>query len=88
MSEAPDAAGEVLQTVKLFPTDPTKRAYHTVVLVVDKAKVEPRSVQVLYKDGNEVTYSLKRFVPNVDLADAVFVFDKAKHPGVEVNDLR
>ena len=30
----------------------------------------------------------KRFVPNVDLADAVFVFDKAKHPGVEVNDLR
>lgn len=88
VSEAPDAAGVVLQTVKLFPTDPTKRAYHTVVLVVDKAKVEPRSVQVLYKDGNEVTYSLKRFVPNVDLADAVFVFDKGKHPGVEVNDLR
>ena len=88
VSEAPDAAGAVLQTVKLFPIDPTKKPFHTVVLVVDKAKVEPRSVQVLYKDGNEVTYTLKRFAPNVDLADALFTFDKAKHPGVEVNDLR
>lgn len=88
VSEAPDATGVVVQTLKLFPIDPAKKPYHTVVLVVDKAKVEPRSVQVLYKDGNEVTYALKRFVPNVDLADGLFTFDKAKHPGVEVNDLR
>ncbi len=88
VSEGADASGAVLQTLKLFPTDPTKKPYHTVVMVVDKAKVEPRSIQVLYKDGNEVTYTLKRFVPNVDLADGLFTFDKTRHPGVEVNDMR
>ena len=40
------------------------------------------------KDGNEVTYTLKRFAPNVELADGLFTFDKTKYPGVEVNDLR
>ena len=57
-------------------------------MTVDKAKLEPKSIQVNYKDGNEVTYTLKRFAPNVELADGLFTFDKAKYPGVEVNDLR
>lgn len=77
-----------LQVVKLYPLDPAKKGYHTVVLTVDKAKTEPRSIQVLYKDGNVVTYTLSRFVANPTLADALFTFDKAKHPGVEVNDMR
>lgn len=80
--------GVVVQVVKLFPLDATKKPYHTVVLTVDKAKGEPRSVQVLYKDGNVVTYTLKKFTANPALADALFVFDKAKYPGVEVNDMR
>ena len=60
----------------------------SVVLVVDKAKTEPRSIQVLYKDGNIVTYTLKRFTANPPLADGLFSFDKTKFPGVEVNDMR
>ena len=32
--------------------------------LVDKAKVEPKSIQVLYKDGNQVTYNLKKFTAN------------------------
>ena len=80
--------GVVVQVVKLFPLDATKKPYHTVVLTVDKAKGEPRSVQVLYKDGNVVTYTLKKFTANAALADTLFVWDKAKYPGVEVNDIR
>jgi outer membrane lipoprotein carrier protein len=80
--------GVATEVVKLFPVDPAKKPYHTVVLTVDKAKTEPRSIQVQYKDGNTVTYTLTRFVPNADLADNLFTFDKAKHPGVEVNDMR
>jgi len=45
-------------------------------------------VKILYKDGNEVTYTLTKFTPNVALDDGLFRFDKAKYPGVEVNDLR
>ncbi len=88
VDEKPDAAGAVVQTIKLFPIEPGKKAFHTVVLVVDKAKVEPKSIQVLYKDGNQVTYNLKKFTANPELADALFTFDKAKYPGVEVNDMR
>jgi len=50
--------------------------------------VQPKVVKVLYKDGNEVTYTLKKFTPNVDLYESVFTFDKSKYPGVEVNDVR
>ena len=88
VEERVDAAGITVQVVKLFPVDATKKTYHTVILVVDKAKTEPRSIQVLYKDGNVVTYTLKKFTPNVAHADALFVFDKTKYPGVEVNDMR
>ncbi len=88
VEEKTDATGTVVQVVKLFPTDAGKKPYHTVVLTVDKAKNEPKSVQVLYKDGNVVTYTLKKFTANAVLADALFTFDKAKYPGVEVNDMR
>ncbi len=88
VEEKKDASGAVIQVVKLFPLDATKKPYHTVVLTVDKATGDPRSVQVLYKDGNVVTYSLKKFTANPALADALFVFDKAKYPGVEENDMR
>ncbi|MFN6115236.1 MAG: LolA family protein [Flavobacteriales bacterium] len=88
VEEKTDATGTVVQVVKLFPTDAGKKPYNTVVLTVDKAKNEPKSVQVLYKDGNIVTYTLKKFTANAALADALFTFDKAKYPGVEVNDMR
>lgn len=88
IEEKADAAGVMTQVVKLFPLDASKKPYHTVVLTVDKAKAEPKSVQVIYKDGNVVTYTLKKFTADQDLADALFTFDKAKFPGVEVNDMR
>ncbi|MFN3875485.1 MAG: LolA family protein, partial [Flavobacteriales bacterium] len=88
VEEKTDATGATTQVVKLFPAEPAKRAYHTVVITVDKAKGEPRSVQVLYKDGNVVTYTVKKLVTNPELPDALFTFDKSKYPGLEVNDLR
>lgn len=88
VEEKADASGTVVQTIKLFPLEPAKKAFHTVVITVDKVKVEPKGIQVLYKDGNQVTYSLKKFTTNPELADALFAFDKAKYPGVEVNDMR
>ena len=88
VEEKADAAGVMTQVVKLFPLDAAKKPFHTVVLTMDKAKAEPKSVQVLYKDGNVVTYTLKKFTADQELSDALFTFDKGKHPGVEVNDMR
>lgn len=80
--------GVTVQTIKLFPLDPAKRPYHTVILTIDKAKLEPLKVEMHYKDGNVVTYVLKHFQPNAEMVDALFAFDKSKFPGVEVNDMR
>lgn len=88
VEEKADASGAMTQVVKLFPTEPAKKPFHTVVLTVDKAKGDPRSVQVQYKDGNVVTYTVKKFTANTEFADALFTFDKSKYPGVEVNDMR
>jgi outer membrane lipoprotein-sorting protein len=88
VDEKADATGTVVQTIKLFPLDPAKKPYHTVILGIDKNKVEPKTVQVLYKDGNVVTYTLKKFTPNPELAETNFMFDKSKYPGVELNDMR
>jgi outer membrane lipoprotein carrier protein len=88
VDEKADATGIVVQTIKLFPLEPAKKPYHTVILGIDKNKVEPKTVQVLYKDGNVVTYTLKKFTPNPELAETIFMFEKAKYPGVELNDMR
>ena len=88
VEEKKEADGTLVQVIKLFPLEPGKKPYHTVIMTIDKAKVEPKVVKVLYKDGNEVTYTLKKFTPNVDLFESVFVFDKSKYPGVELNDVR
>jgi outer membrane lipoprotein carrier protein len=88
VEEKADASGAMTQVVKLFPIDPAKKPFHTVLLTVEKAKGDPRSVQVLYKDGNVVTYTVKKFTANPELPDALFTFDKSKYPGVEENDLR
>ncbi|MCB9184518.1 MAG: outer membrane lipoprotein carrier protein LolA [Flavobacteriales bacterium] len=88
VEEKVDASGATVQVVKLFPLDAAKKPFHTVILTVDKAKTEPRSVQVLYKDGNVVTYTVKKFTANPALADTLFMWDKSKYPGVEENDMR
>ncbi len=80
--------GVAVETIKLYPLDPAKKPFHTIILTVDKNKMEPRKVVMKYKDGNEVTYVLKNFKPNAEMVDALFTFDKSKYPGVEVNDMR
>jgi outer membrane lipoprotein-sorting protein len=87
VGEGTDGGVQVV-TIKLFPLDPVKKAYHTIILTVDKNRMEPRKVEMRYKDGNVVTYELKRFTPNAEMVDALFTFDKSKYPGVEVNDMR
>lgn len=88
VEEKKDESGTMVQVIKLFPLDPTKKPYHTVIMTIDKAKLEPKTVKVLYKNGNEVTYTMKKFTPNVDMSDLVFTFDKSKFPGAEINDVR
>ena len=39
-------------------------------------------------EAKKTVFRIDKFVPNVPAADAMFIFDKSKYPGVEVVDLR
>lgn len=77
-----------IHTINLYPKDANSKAFHRITLFIDKLKEEIKEVKVFGKDGSETTYKIKTFITNSPLADALFVFDKSKHPKVEVIDLR
>lgn len=77
-----------IHSINLYPKDASSKAFHRITLFVDKIKNEIKEVKVYGKDGSESTYKIKTFIANTALADSLFTFDKAKHPKVEIIDLR
>ncbi|MCU0451762.1 MAG: outer membrane lipoprotein carrier protein LolA [Bernardetiaceae bacterium] len=78
---------EVFELVDLTPDDKTVN-YFKIRLMINKRTRELKSWQVFEKNGRRFTYTITKFEPNVVVNDADFTFDKAKHPKVEVVDLR
>jgi outer membrane lipoprotein carrier protein len=81
------AGGKTLQEVELTPIDKSK-PFHKVLVYVDKASQSISSTKVFEKTGNKYTYSVSGMNTSGAVADAMFVFDAKKYPGVEVVDLR
>jgi len=79
--------GKTLQEIELTPTDKSK-PFHKVLVYVDKAAQQIASTKVFEKAGNRYTYALSGMNTSGAVADALFVFDAKKYPGVEVVDLR
>ena len=81
--------GEVkgIQEVELTPIDKTK-AFHKVLVSVNKSSNTISSTKVFEKTGNRFTYTVSSMKTTGVVADAQFVFDAKKYPGVEVVDLR
>lgn len=80
--------GETYQIVKLFPDEPKKKNFHTIVLTVSKEKMQIVNIKVLGKDGTDMTYAVKSFTVNNNFPDATFSFSEKNYPGYEVIDLR
>jgi outer membrane lipoprotein-sorting protein len=80
-------AGKTVQVLDLFPVDKSKE-FVKVRLFVDKAKSQIAKAQTFNKDGNTYILVLKNMKTNIDLKDDYFKFDKAKFPGVTMNDMR
>ena len=79
--------GKTLQEIELTPIDKTK-TFFKVLVTVDKATQTIVRTKVFEKNGNRYTYSVSRMQTNASLPDAMFVFNTAKYPKVEVVDLR
>lgn len=79
--------GKPVNVIDLEPVDKNAKI-NKIRLLVDKKDKSIKSWKIFENTGTVYTYSIKNFTPNVAFQDSHFNFDKSKHPGVEVNDLR
>lgn len=78
--------GNYYQIIDLLPLK--AKSYYKVRFKINKIKQEIASVTLFETDNTTYTYLVNKFVANPTIDDATFVFNAAKHPGVEVNDMR
>ncbi len=80
-------ANRPLQYVDLIPKS-LECDYSRITLKIDKTKNMIYAMKRYGKDGNIYTIVILKYKTNEAYSDAMFKFDKTKHPNVEVNDLR
>ena len=77
------------KTIAIIDMTPIKaKSYYKVRLNIDKIAQQITSTIVYDKNGSTYTYTVTKFTSNVPMADALFTFNKANYPGVQVNDMR
>jgi chaperone LolA len=81
------SGAKTLQEIELTPTDKSK-TFSKVVLFIDKTAQTISTTKVVEKTGNQTTIAVSNMNTSTAVADAVFVFDAKKFPGVHVEDLR
>jgi outer membrane lipoprotein-sorting protein len=69
--------------IEMEPTDKRKN-FKQVTVFVDRAKGLITMAKLVDKSDNTIEFSLSKINTNANIPDTKFVFDKSKHPGVEV----
>jgi len=80
--------GKRCHLIKLHPIKPEDKAYHTIKLIIEEESLEMKMITILGKEGGKYKYQITRFQSNTTIPDKLFLFDKSRHPGIEVVDLR
>lgn len=75
---------EAVHVIYLYPKNPSKVDYHTIILYISKSSNELKKAVMKSKDGTNMTYSVTKFTANPTVEDSMFVFDKKKYPGYSV----
>jgi outer membrane lipoprotein carrier protein len=80
--------GATAHEIALYPNNPKDKPYHTILMYVDKAKMEVVKIVVKTRENSEITYSVRNFKTGTEFPDTDFTFNKSKYPGVELVDNR
>lgn len=80
--------GATAHEIALYPNNPKDKPYHTILMYVDKAKMEVIKIVVKTRENSEITYSVRNFKTGTEFPDTDFTFNKTKYPGVEMVDNR
>lgn len=75
------------QILELYPLKKGK-TFTKVQLTIDKNKKQISKFVIYDRSGSTFSYIVDKFVTDQAIADNVFTFNKAEHPGVEINDMR
>jgi outer membrane lipoprotein carrier protein len=75
------------QIIELYPLKKGK-TFTKVQLTIDKTKKQISKFMIYDRSGSTFSYILDKFITDQPIADTVFTFNKADHPGVEINDMR
>ncbi|QRR04211.1 outer membrane lipoprotein carrier protein LolA [Dyadobacter sandarakinus] len=78
---------KTLDVVELTSTNKNSQV-DKVQIEVEKATRAISSWKIFQKNGQQVTYKVDQFQPDVKVADSYFAFNTKDYPGVEVVDLR
>ncbi len=78
-----DANTELIELIPNKQKNITK-----AILGIDKAKTQVKSFKLFDKNGSVYAYTITRYQTDIPVTIADFTFDAAKHPGVDIQDLR
>jgi outer membrane lipoprotein-sorting protein len=67
--------------ILLYPKEPGKVEYHTLVVYISTSTSELKKVVMRGKDGTNTSYSLTEYQANPAIDDSKFVYDAKKYPG-------
>ncbi|MCX7744976.1 MAG: outer membrane lipoprotein carrier protein LolA [Flavobacteriales bacterium] len=76
--------GKNITVIDLYPMNPKEKDYSIVRLFVDTDKNMVTKATVLAKNGTLYTYKIDKMVPDKEMNESLFVFDKTKYPGVTI----
>lgn len=76
--------GEKVHVIYLYPKNPKKANYHTIIVYVSKDDNEVKKAIMKANDGTVSTFIMTKFTSNPAIEDSKFVFDKSKYPGYTV----
>ncbi len=75
------------QVIELYPLKKGK-TFTKVRLTLDKNKKQVSRFVIYDRSGSTFSYIVDSFITDQAVSDNVFTFNKADHPGVEMNDMR
>lgn len=75
---------EAVHVINLYPKNPKKVEYHTIILYISKSTNELKKAILKTNDGTTMTYSLTKLEGNPTIEDSKFVFDIKKYPGYKL----
>lgn len=79
-----DINGKSYHQIGLFPTDPSKVNYHTVILYISVDSNQLYKAIMKTKDGGVVNYTINKFVKNKSVDASKFVYNPKKYPGYKL----